>query len=162
MGLAVCTRSLIVALNRTRAALGLYAVAIVVNTVLGALAGWRGHGLVGIALSTLAASWLCSTQLLAFAFHQLGWSWRVVASRVALLYAPAAIAWMATVWLPDAAGQRGLLTPTHVAALRAVLWLGLAAAVAWRLRLHAKRDGRAAALAPVIAPLAGAPVELAL
>jgi O-antigen/teichoic acid export membrane protein len=158
-GLAVCTRSLVVALNRTGTALRLYGVAIALNTALGLLAGWQGRGLVGIALSTLVASLVCSTLLLGFALHTLGWSWRTTARRLALLYTPVALAWIGTVWLPELAARAGVLNPAQLIAARIALWAALAAAVAWRLREHAQRDDRADALR--LAPIAGARMGIA-
>lgn len=139
-GLAVCTRSLVIALDASRQVLRFYAVAIAVDLALGITAGARGGGLVGIATSTLLAALVCCTQLLLFAFHRLGWSWTLTLGRVAKLYAAIAAIWAATVGVPIWLARIDRLSPAWTLAVRASAWLFVAAGVLWMLRRQAQRD----------------------
>ena len=78
MGLTICTKSFIVAVEKQRQVLPFYFAAIGVNLVASVFLGVNGWGLTGVALGTATAYCLCCAGLLFFSFRQLEWSFKRV------------------------------------------------------------------------------------
>lgn len=102
MGLAVSTKSCLVALGHQRRVLPIYGAAVVVNVLLGLWVVQAGWGLTGVALARLAGYVVCSGGLLISVFRRMGWSMRDTLARTAWLYIPCAAMAVLTVWLPEA------------------------------------------------------------
>ena len=92
MGLALCTKPVIIAMGKQLQALTFYGIAIGVNVVMSTALVLQGTGLWGAALGTGLAYGTCCAGLLIFSFRKLEWSAREAAIRLALLIIPWGVA----------------------------------------------------------------------
>ncbi|MBI3321448.1 MAG: polysaccharide biosynthesis C-terminal domain-containing protein [Candidatus Omnitrophica bacterium] len=100
LGLAVCTKSFIVALGKQREALPVYGIAIATNVVASAAFASCGWGLGGIAWGTLLAYGVCASGLLRMVFRHLGESAQEIRARFVMLYWPLAVVSGLTILMP--------------------------------------------------------------
>ena len=92
MGLAICTKPVIIAVGKQFQALTFYGLAIGVNLLTSVALVLHGAGLWGAALGTGLAYGTCCAGLLLFSFRKLEWSGREAATRLGLLMIPWGIA----------------------------------------------------------------------
>ena len=122
MGLAICTKSFIVALHQQRRVLPYYGIAILVNVIISGAMAASGHGLVGVAFGTAIAYAVCAIGVVHCACRQLGWRPSEILSRMGWLAAPTGLVAVMTMLVPGWIGH-ALGSPHASLAVRGVTWV---------------------------------------
>lgn len=122
MGLAICTKSFIVALHQQRQVLPYYGMAILVNGLISGALAASGHGLIGVAFGTAIAYAVCSIGVVQFACRRLGWRPAEILYRMGSLMAPAVLVAVSTMLVPEWIGHT-LASPRLSLAVRWLAWV---------------------------------------